>query len=797
MLNDLRHGLRVLRAAPGQTLVVLLALSLAIGANTAIFSVTQAVLLRPLPFAEADRLVALWETHPILGKQEIAAADYDNWKAETHTFEAFAAFTMPNHVELSLSGAGMEPEQVRGTLATDNLFAVLGIQPLLGRTFVANDNLPGHDRVAVIGHTLWQRRFGADAHAIGRSILLNGESFEIIGVLPARVQMPDWAEVWLPLSRMEPAARQARQWHSLQGIARLKPGVARAEADADLQLVVTRLQRDFPVSNKPTGGLIVPLREEYFGSVQTALILLTIAVGLVLFIACVNVAHLTLARAIDRRREMAVRAALGATRGRLARQLLAEQLVTGAIAGTVGVLLAALGMGALRGAASDILPRAQDVRLDPTTLLVAVALCAIAVIAAGLVPALQMSRAGLVEALKDGDRASSGARARRLHAALVAAEIALALVVLVSGGLLAASFRQLLAVEPGFATRNLLSARVSLVWSRWSSEQAVRQFYERLFANLGALPGVTEVATVDTPPLTRAGSRFAVRGLPEPAAGHFPVAQFRAVTPSYFATMGIPIVEGRGFDEHDIGSPRIIVNRALVRRFLARDHAVGESLLQGLFAPKRFERPIVGVAADTHDLGLDAPAEPIVYVCDYRASATLLIRTATSPAGLIEPVRRAVLSIDPEQPIYEAQPLDELFARSLARRRFLLVLFASFGLLALILAAAGIFAVVSRAVTERTREVGVRLALGASPGDVLVLIVRQQVWPVLIGLVIGTACAALLARTANVLLFGVGSYDALTYVLANALVFVAATAVTCAAAMRVLSVDPASAFRRA
>jgi predicted permease len=795
MLLDLRHGIRALRDTPGHSAVVILALALAIGANTAIFSVTHAVLLQPLPFRDAERLVALWETHPILGKQEIAAADFEDWRAGTHVFADMAAFTMPGDVDVSLSGGGVDAEQVQGTLASHNLFSLLGIQPQLGRAFVATDDQAGHDRVAILGHALWQRRFGADPGVIGRSILLNGESFEVIGVLPARVQMPDWAEIWLPMSRFPPSARQARQLHELQAVARLAPGVSIAQADADLQRVVARLQRDFPVTNKPTGGLIVPLRREYVGDVQPALVLLTMAVGLVLFIACVNVVHLSLSRAVGRQRDMALRAALGATRGRLVRQVLAEHLVTGAIAGVLGVILAALSLDALRHMVGSLLPRAYDVQLDRTTLLVALTLCGLTMVAAGLAPALHASRVDLVDTLKAEDRGSSGTKTRRLHAILIAAEIALALMVLVSAGLTAGSFRRVLAINPGFEMGHVLTARISLVGSRWPSEQAVQRFYEQLLAKIRAVPGVTEAAVVHTAPLVRSGSRFAVQGLPEPAPGHFPVAQFRTVSPGYFATLGQPILEGRAFDDRDVGGPRVVVNRAFVRRFLPRDRAVGQSLLSGLFSSRRSELPIIGVAADAHDLGLDAVAEPTVYVCGYRTAENVMIRTALDPAALIEPLRRAVRSLDAEQPIYDARPLDDLFAGRIERRRILLVLCAAFGVLALILALLGVFAVVSRAVADRTREVGVRLALGAIPRAVLFMLIRQQLVPVLTGLATGTLGAALLARTASTLLFGIGTYDVFTYATANLLVLTLTIIVTCLAAAQVLSIDPASAMR--
>jgi predicted permease len=796
MLRDLRHGIRSLRRTPAHTAVVILALALAIGANTAIFSVTQAVLLQPLPFREAERLVALWETHPILGKLEIAAADYEDWRADTHGFGEMAAFTMPGHVDVSLASAGLSAEQVQGTLASHNLFSLLGIQPQLGRLFAASDDRQGHDRVAILGHALWQRRFGADPQIIGRAILLNGESFEVIGVLPARRQMPDWAEVWLPMSRFEPSLRQARQLHELQAIARLAPGVSLAQADADLQHVVARLQRDFPVSNKPTGGLIVPLRQEYVGDVQPALVLLTMAVGLVLFIACVNVVHLTLSQAVGHQREMAVRAALGASRGRLIRQVLAEHLVTGAIAGVLGLILAALSLDALRHMVASLLPRAYDIQLDRTTLLVALASCGLTTVAASLAPAFHASRFDLVDRLKADDRGSSGTKTRRLHAILIAAEIALALMVIVSAGLTAGSFERVLAVDPGFAMGHVLTARIALVDTRWPSESAVRRFYEQLLARLRLLPGVTDAAVVHTAPLVRSGWRFAVHGLPEPAPGHFPVAQLRVVSPGYFATMGQSVLEGRAFDAHDVDGPDVMVNRALVRRFLPPDRAVGQRLLSGLFGNQRSERPIIGVVADAHDLGLDAVAEPTVYICAYRPAETIMLRTTLAPAILIEPLRRTVAGVDAEQPIYDARPLDDLFAGNIARRRILVMLCTAFGMLALILALLGIFAVVSRAVADRTREVGIRLALGAIPRSLLIMVLRQHLVPVFAGLAIGTTGAAVLARAASTLLFGIGTYDPFTYATANLLVFALTIGTTCLAARRVLSLDPARTMRR-
>lgn len=793
MLNDLRDGFRNLLATPGQSAIAILALALAIGANTAIFSVTQAVLLRPLPFTNPGRIAALWETHPLLGKQEVAWPDYQDWRSQTRSFSEMAAFTMNGHVKLALSGGGQQPEQVKATLATHTLFPMLGIQPMLGQTFSSDD--PAHDRHIVLSHALWQRRFGADPAIIGKPVLLNGDAFQVIAVLPPRVQAPEWADIWLSISRLQPLARQQRQWHSLHVLARLRDDVSFEQADADLQTVVRRLQRDYPVTNKPTGGMLVPLDAEYLGNVRVALLLLVAAVGLVLFIACINVAHLTLSRSVARQREMAVRAALGATQWRLIRQLLTESFMMSLLAGVAGLGLAAASAQVLRRAASEVLPRAEDVHLDGATLLVAICFSVFAAIVAGLVPAVRASRTGLTHALKEGERSHSGVKARRLHALLVATEVALTVIVLVTAGLLAESFRRVITIEPEFQMQELLHVRISLVPSRWPSAANVRQFYEQLLVDVKSLPGVTAAAMVDTPPLSKSGSRFAVHGLPEPAAGQFPVAQVRLVTPEYFATMGIPLIEGRNFKHSDIDTSRVIINRALQRKFMTPDHATGQQLVMGLFAKRRYQLPIIGVAGDIHELGLELPAEPTIYFCDYRATSTLLVRTDAAPASLIEPVRRAVLHIDAEQPIYDAQPVEALFARTLARRRFLVGLFALFGALALTLAIIGIFGVVARAVTERMREVAVRVALGATPRDVVLLILRQQLVPVIAGLAAGSMLAALISSTVHTLWFDIGTFDPGTYAAANVLVLLVAGVVTWTAAVRVLRIDPAAAMR--
>jgi putative ABC transport system permease protein len=792
VLRDLRYAWRLIGRDRPFSLTVIVVLAVGIGATTALFSLVGAVLLRPLPYRDAAQLVALWETHPTLGKLEVAYPDFVDWTHGLRDVARVAAFTMPGHAELSLQTSGA-PERVSGTLASHELFPLLGMDAAIGRVFGADEDRPGFDRVAVISDRLWRHAFGAQPRIVGQTIRLNGESFVVIGVLPPDIDVAPWADVWLPLSRVAPLAREQRQWHLLQVVGRVRTGVSLSQVDAALQSIVRRLQADHPVTNKPTGGFLMPLRAEIVGQASTLLPILFAATALVLLIACANVATMMSTRAVARRRDVLVRLALGASGLQLLRQIAMECLLLAAFGGIGGVLIASAAIGPLRSAAADFVPRAAHASLDLSTLLFSTMLVAITAIVCGISPALLVWRA-------DGDRASalalrsaSAPKSVRFDT-LIAVEFALATIVLVGAALLGRSLLHLVTLDPGFRASEVLTLRVSSSTSI-APAAADAAFLARLLPKLEALPGVQGVAVSGTAPLARSGSRFAITDRPEPAAGAFPVSQNRTVSPSYFAVLGVPMIHGRPFDARDIGSRNIAVNRAFMHRFFDGRDPTGKTITRGLFG-RRWTAPIVAVVEDTRELGLDVEPEPTIYFCGLGDAGTLLIRTAVDPHQIVGLVRREIAAMDPSRTMDDVLTWREALVQPLGRRRVSVGVFAGMGLIAAALAGLGVFGVMSYAVAQRTREIAIRVALGAHRRTILAMLLTETARPVGAGLIAGLIAAASAKPVLAAWLLDVHASDPASFAVAAIGLLIVALATGGLVARRASRVDPALALTR-
>lgn len=802
MIQDVRFGFRMLMKKPVFTLIAVLTLALGIGANTAVFSVVNSVLLRELPFNDSGRLVTIAETHPELPRLQVATPDFRDWQQQAQSFEAMAAYSSRSLRNLVLTDAG-EPEQLRGICATQNFFPLLGISPASGRNFLPEEEQPGKDRVVIISYSLWQRRFAADPNLTGGRIRLNGESHTVIGVMPQGVQMPLDADAWLPISRLGPAEVNNRVYHTLDVIARLKPGVTVEQARTEMESIAVRLQQSYPATNKNIGVSLNLLHEQMTGNIRPALLALFGTVAIVLLITCVNVSNLLLARAASRHKEVALRAALGAGRLRLFRQFLTESIMLASLGGVCGLLLAMWAVPLLRAALPEAVPDqipglkgvSVDLRVLGFTLITAMS----AGILFGIIPGLQLSRLNINQTLKESGKSSAGRARRRATRTLVIAEVALAMVTLIGAGLLVRSFQRLLQVDPGFRSDHLLSAQLALPATKYQQYSEVKDFHRRLLTNVAALPGVDQAATIDNFPLasSNAKTRFAIEGAPPPEPGQFPVAQIRGVSPRYFDVMKIALRAGRNFTEEDIANDRnfYIINETMARRYFPGEDPVGKKIVIGVLSPTPTVIPIIGVVADVKDLGLDAPVEPELYYPGFNNQQLLMIRTTGDPAAVAASVRQAVRATDDEQPVYKIETMDEALSASLAGRRLSAMLTGLFALIALLLATIGIYGVISWSVTERTHELGIRLALGAKAADVFKLVIGYGMKLVLTGVGIGLITSLVVTRLMKSLLFGVDASDPTTFAFIALLLILTAMLACWIPARRATKVDPMVALR--
>ena len=802
MFQDLRFGVRTMLRAPDFTLIAIFSLALGIGANTAIFSVVDAVLLQPLPFAEPDRLVSIAETHPEIPRAEVATPDFNDWREQAQSFTDMAAWSLKDWGKLVITEAG-EPEQLQGTCVTPNLFPLLGVSPALGRNFLQEENQEGRDRVAIVSYGLWRRRFAADPDLMGRAIRLNGENHVVVGVMPTgRANTFRYGCLAAALATREVCAYQpSAPYAGSRGAA--QTGVKVEQARAEMEAIAGRLRQAYPATNKTIGVTLDPLHEQMTGDLKPALLLLFGTVGLVLLITCANVANLLLGRATERLREVAVRAAFGAGRGRLFRQFLTESLLLAWLGGAGGLLLSIWSLPLLRAALpsaiTDQLPALKAVSLDLRILGFTLLVTMLTGALFGLIPAFQLSRLNLNQTLKDGGKATAGGARRRASRALVIAEVALTTMALVGAGLLLRSFQRLAQVDPGFRADHLLSAQITLPSAKYQNYEQVKSFHRRLLPLIAALPGVEGVATIDNFPLTasNAKTRFAIEDEPRPAPGQFPTAQIRAVSQDYFRVMGVALKSGRVFTEDDLLNDRnyLIINETLARRFFPNEDPVSKKILMGVMFPNPVGVPIIGVVDDVKDLGLATRVEPTIYSSGFRNRPLLMIRTMGEPAGLAAAVRQAVSATDSEQPVHRIRTMEEALSASLARRRLSALLTGFFAALALLLSAVGIYGALARTVSERRREIGVRIALGAQTTDVLRMVIGQGMKLTLLGLAVGLLASLLAARAIKSLLFGVGANDPTTFVVIALLLVFTALLACYLPARRSVKIDPIVAIR--
>ena len=814
--QDLHYGVRMLLKNPGITLVVILALALGIGANTAIFSVVDAVLLRPLPYVESDRLVFLNETSKAMDEISISYPNFTDWRNQNQVFEKIGVY---NRDSYNLTGAGEGERIITGQVSAD-LFAALRVNAAIGRVFNNDEDKPGGSPVVVLSYGLWQRRFGGQASIVNQSLTLNGKSYTVIGVMPEGFQFPSRVEMWVPVGQLSgEASWQQRGNHpGLYGVARLKPGMSFAQAKAEMDNIGANLEKQYQDSNAGNGIGTRPLLELFVGDVRRALWVLFAAVAFVLLIACANIANLLLARAQSRQKEMAIRAAMGAGRWRIARQLLTESVLLALVGGTLGILIAQWGIKLILYISPDAIPRAREISLDWRVFAFTIALSFLTGILFGVVPALQAGVVDVHETLKETGRGTSGRH--WLRSSLVVVEVATTLVLLIGAGLMIRSFYRLQKVNPGFSYDHLTSFSVSLPQKKYTSNEQREQFYNRLLENLRGLPAVEATAAASGLPLGNNGwqTSFVIDGRPRPPRDQTPLMEACLVTPDYFRAMNIPLKSGRYFDAHDDRSSlagkdlsklnenereiaalnAIIIDEEFARRHWPGEDAVGKRIRLGTDSTAPV-LAVVGVVGRVKMEGLSQDSKRVQGYFPFaqipNGGMTVIIKAAGEPNQLIAAVRQQVKSIDPDQPIYGIRTMDEIRAESVAPERLNLTLLSIFAGIALILAIVGIYGVMSYSVTQRTHEIGIRMAIGAQPRDVFRMVLRQGMMLALIGVVFGLIGAFGLTRLMATMLFGVEPTDPATFATIAALLTVVALVACYIPGRRATKVDPVVSLR--
>jgi putative ABC transport system permease protein len=771
--QDLRYGARMLLNQPGFTLIAVLTLALGIGANTAIFSVIDGVLFRALPYAEPERLVLIWGKHAQQGEQQqqVSYLDFADIRQQRDIFDEAAAIFLQSLTLTEQGGA----ERFRGMLVSANFFRLLGVEAVRGRAFSPEEEQPGNDKVVVISHRLWQNRFGVAEDIVGRKLKVNDESLTVVGVMPAGFDLEfpltpafriEDSDLWLPLTSAHRMAG-SRGIYTYEVIARLQKGVEPAQARAALKAIGGRLEQAYPDTNRGRSFDLISLQQQMTGDVRPLLLILLAAVGAVLLIACVNVANLSLGRASARQKEIAIRAALGAGRGRLARQMLTESLLLALMGGAAGLLLAWWLVDALVKFPGLNLPRAEEVGIDARVLGFSFGLALLTGLLFGLIPALVAARPDLQQVLKDGGgRTSAGAGSRRLRSLLIVAEVSLAFLLLVGAGLLTGSFVSLLNVKVGFNTERLLTFAVSLPAARASQTPQRVVFYQQLQTRLASLPEVESVGIVSSLPLSghSNGAAVLVEGRPLPAGEQAPTIGWQSASAGYFKTIGIPVLRGRNFTAEDAARAQRVamINESLARRVFPNEDPVGRRVAFGAPRTQADWREIIGVVGDARHHTLEIEPEPRAYDLFEQSSSSsmfIVVRTAGDPSRLANVARQQARELEPEAPVYLLATMDELVARSTATRRFSMLLVGGFALIALLLAAVGIYGVLSFAVSERRQEIGIRIALGAGRFDILRLVVGQALALTGAGMLIGLAGSLLLTRFMTNLLYGVSPTD--------------------------------------
>ena len=808
--HDLRYGFRTLTKNPGFSFIAVISLALGIGANTAIFSLVNAVLLKPLPFSDPERLVMVWEDQSSIGfpRADAAPANYIDWKTQNQSFDDMAALNWKN---FNLTGGG-EPERVLAHGVSSNFFPLLGIHPVIGRNFSVEEDTPDAAKVAILGYGLWQGRYGGDPATLGREILLNDEQYTVIGVLPSGFQfLAGDVGVWVPIALTQFQLAD-RDNHYLTIVARTKPAASVEQAQVDIQTITKKIARDYPDEAENLGATVVPLREQFAGKVRQALIVLLVAVGFVLLIASANIAGLLLCRAAARRKEIAVRTALGASRMRIIRQLLTESTLLAAMGGALGLLVAAWSFTLLKQLIPDGMVYSTDLRIDLPVLGYTIGVSLLTGILFGLAPALQASKIDLNQALKQGGgRPNSGAGGNKLRSAFVIAEVALALVLLIGAGLMVRTVFNLLGQYSVFQPERLLTLRTTLPDNKYRDLRAYQRtehprriaFYDQVLERVSAMPGVGSVGYTTSVPLAwKGGANGCTIEGRQSETGIVPNAIHRQVSPAYFQTMGIPLREGRYFDDRDSeqSQPVAIVNESMARAFWSIDGALGKRFK--LQVPDAPWLTIVGIVADVRQMGMDVPVKAEMYL-PYRQIAThpwygprdLVMRTSGEPMALVSAVREAIRSVDPDQPVSNIATMEDLLIKETGSRRLGMLLLSAYASLALVLAALGVYGVLSYLVMQTTPEIGVRLAIGALPRDILGLVLKKGAALILSGVAIGAIASFALTRLMASLLFGVSAADPVTFVGISLLLTGVALVACLVPARRAAKVDPMVALR--
>jgi predicted permease len=802
--QDVRYALRMLAKNPAFTAIAIVALALGIGANTAIFSVVNAVLLRPLPFKHPEQLVMLWENAAHLGfpKDTPSPANFLDWQKQVQSFTGMAATAERS---FNLTGVG-EPERLEGRRVSANLFDLLGVPPLLGRTFVPDDDRPG-THVVLLSYSLWQRRFGSDPGVIGRALSLNGESYTVVGVMPPLLQLPGYSnrsdQLWVPIAFPQEEASQ-RGNHFLEVIARLKPGITLKQAQTQMETIAARLAQQYPVYNTRRGAVVVPLHEQVVGDIRPALLVLLGAVGFVLLIACANVANLLLARAAVRQKEIALRLALGANRSRLMRQFLTESVLLAIFGAGLGLLLAFAGIRILRTFIPSTISQIQTISIDGTVLIFTAVLAVLTGIAFGLAPAIHGSHLNLNDTLKEGGRDSTGGiKGHGARGLLVIGEVAISFVLLIGAGLLINSFFHLRKLDPGFRADHLLTMKVDLSEVKYPDRERRAAFFDEVIRRVRALPGVQSAAVAGNLPLTYNGDSMtiSVEGLPDPAPGQQPDVVYRVIGPDYFGTMGIPIVRGRDFTDQDKADSKdvVVISEKTAQHFWPGQDPIGKRLKPGSSASNTPWREVIGIVKDVRQNDLIAPPKMQMYL-NYRQlknipANALVVRTSIEPMSLAGSVRNTIWSVDKDQTVADIDTMDHIVAEAVARQRFSMLLLGVFAALALLLASVGIYGVMSYSVAQRTREIGIRMALGARRADVLQMTVMQGLKLVGVGMLFGVAAAFILTRLMATLLYGISATDPITFVGISMVLLAVAIFASYVPALRATKVDPMIALR--
>jgi len=805
LLQDARYSLRLLLKKPGFTLVVVLALGLGIGANTAIFSVVNTILLRPLPYPNADELIWLRETNvaAAIKEETLSPPNYRDWKGQSESFEDMGAFAS---TRLTLTGGGAEPERLSAAYVTEGFFSVLQAQPRIGRTFTPEEDTPGNGRVIILSHGLFERRFGSDPKIIGTSITINGNPYTVVGVMPKDFITPKPddrtpPELWAPLAA--DYDKQNRRADYLNVVGRLKTGVMLQQARAEMEAITQRLEREYPNSNTGWRPIVMPLHERFVGDIRPALLVLLGAVCFLLLIACANVANLMLARSTARQKEIAIRAALGARRGRIMQQLLTESVILGLSGGTVGLLFAFWGIEFLTSLSPGRIPRINEITVDSRVLLFTLGVSLVTGIVFGLLPSLHASTPNLIETLKEGGRSSAaGTSGGRLRSVLAATEVALALVLLIGAGLMARSFLRLQEVNPGFYAKHVLTVGFFLPSTKYKDGPSIVSFYSDLVSKAESLPGVVSASAIDTLPLDAGGNvlGFVIENrLPQSPSENTADAEVRIVTENYFRTMEIPLLRGRLFESQDgADAPTVVViNQTMANRYFPGEDPIGKRITLGNPQSGPW-MTIVGIVSDTRHEALTA--EPYsqmygIYTQSPRRALNLVLRTSGDPVNLVTALRSRVAEVDRDLPLSNVRTMEQILSESMLRPRFNMLLITIFAIVAMTLASVGVYGVISYSVSQRTHEIGVRIALGAHPRDIFKMVVGQGLRLALVGVGVGVVAAFALTRVMEGLLYGVQATDPLTFAAISAGLTAIVVMASYLPALRATRVDPMISLR--